>query len=176
MSNINEDDGFLGIPIRQPTEIVREQFAGVHRKDVIPASVQDMMAAILFDPRDEISEHSELGRMHGRDALHELTPMQRKARGAGNDPETQEILARGAEFHEAMKAPVQSFNMGPDVYQLMKDAAGRCGGTKGKAFYMSDRTYRAVLDIRVRHKRKKRRARYNRGKMGVRPRKRAGGR
>lgn len=170
----NEDDAFLGIPFRSPVEVTQNIFAGVHRKDVIPASVMDMMAAILFDPRDVDPLREGEDPKSRRIAGDYLSPMQRRARGAGNDPEAQEILARGAEMHEAMKPPKQSFNMGPVVYELTKQAVDRIPTKSPVAFYISARTRELFLDIRRRHKRKKRRARYSRGKQGVRPRMRCG--
>lgn len=149
-----EDDAMVGIPIRAPS-ITREAFAHIHRRAEIPQRTLDLMADILFDKRDEDPESKLLT---GREAMTERqTPLTLKM-GQG------EILERAAEFRRAT-------SHADGVYAV--EAVARIPQGR-QAFYMSRRTYNYIASLRARLRRTKRRARYNRGRQGVRPRMRCG--
>lgn len=62
-----------------------------------------------------------------------------------------------------------------NLFSLMAEAIERVDRSVSRqAFYMSEKVYGYLTDIRRRMRRTKRRARYNRGKQGVRPRMRCG--
>jgi hypothetical protein len=165
---------FVGIPIRPPAVEQAARYE-LHRRAVIPALTMQQMADILFDPRGVCSV--EQAKMSGRQAMQMKEPLRAALESGKLSADDQvEILDRGRAVHEAMSLAPETVNMEPDFYGMLEDALAQSKRAANPVFYMSAKVKGMIAGIRKRHRRTKRRARYNRGKMGVRPRMRSGGR
>ena len=84
---------------------------------------------------------------------------------------------RALNLERLMKDVSGVYNMGPDVYAMLQEAVQRLDHSSGKAvFYAAPRVLNRMRGIHrmmtQRARRKKRHSRFNRGKLGMRPRKR----
>ena len=62
----------------------------------------------------------------------------------------------------------------PTLYDLLRLVVAASDPSAPKCYYMGQRAYEFFCGIRRQRRSRARRARYNRGKLGVRPRKRSG--
>lgn len=158
--------------------IRREQFAGIHQRQQIPVRILDQMADILFDKRDEVHEFdSEFGQAGPRKAMQMRSKTQRIVHGDPRSKEAREIVGRAEEFYAAAETPDPvRYDATLDLYDMQRgakddpDMLRRTKAALGIELTATEKWRQRVQ----RDRRKKKRARYNRGKSGVRPRNRAG--
>lgn len=163
---------FVGIPVRDPAAVTREAHERLHRRGVIPQQTLDLMADILFDKRDVDPV--------ARDEPHTIpdgyvSPMQRAvAKGELPRDEIEMVRARAATLDELTSFNRSTFRMDETLFELARETADAARSAK-PVFYSSLAVHATLREVCItRPRRKKRRARYNRNKLGVRPRMRCG--